>query len=93
MYVDETVLNFMNRPEFESALLKNETIEASIAFIDICGFTSITESEQPNVVVNMLNSYFDVIVKEIIAQMDTWINLSEMPYWLYFVMNITWTGP
>ncbi|HEY2348741.1 MAG TPA: adenylate/guanylate cyclase domain-containing protein [Puia sp.] len=68
MYVDETVLNFMNRPEFESALLKNETIEASIAFIDICGFTSITESEKPNVVVNMLNSYFDVIVKEIIAQ-------------------------
>ncbi len=29
---------------------------------------SITETEQPNVVVNMLNSYFDVIVKEIIAQ-------------------------
>jgi adenylate cyclase len=68
MYVDETVLNFMNRPEFESALLKNETIEASVAFIDICGFTSITETEQPNVVVNMLNNYFDTIVKEIIAQ-------------------------
>jgi adenylate cyclase len=68
MYVDETVLNFMNRPEFESALLKNETIEASVAFIDICGFTSITETERPNVVVNMLNNYFDTIVKEIIAQ-------------------------
>jgi adenylate cyclase len=68
MYVDETVLNFMSRPEYESSLLKNETIEASIAFIDICGFTAITETEQPNVVVNMLNSYFDVIVKEIIAQ-------------------------
>ncbi len=68
MYVDETVLNFMNRPEFETSLLKNETIEATVAFIDICGFTSITETEQPNVVVNMLNSYFDVIVKEIIAQ-------------------------
>jgi adenylate cyclase len=68
MYVDETVLNFMSRPEFESTLLKNETIEASVAFIDICGFTSITETEQPNVVVNMLNSYFDVIAKEIIAQ-------------------------
>jgi adenylate cyclase len=68
MYVDETVLNFMNRPEFESALLKNETIEATVAFIDICGFTSITETEPPNVVVNMLNSYFDIIVKEIIAQ-------------------------
>jgi class 3 adenylate cyclase len=68
MYVDETVLNFMSRPEYETALLKNETIEASVAFIDICGFTSITETEQPNVVVNLLNSYFDVIVKEIIAQ-------------------------
>jgi class 3 adenylate cyclase len=68
MYVDETVLNFMNRPEFESALLKNETIEATVAFIDICGFTTITETELPNVVVNMLNSYFDIIVKEIIAQ-------------------------
>jgi hypothetical protein len=34
MYVDETVLNFMSRPEYESALLKNETIEASIAFIE-----------------------------------------------------------
>ncbi len=68
MYVDETVLNFMSRPEFESSLLKNETIEASVAFIDICGFTAITETEQPNVVVNMLNNYFDIIVKEIIAQ-------------------------
>jgi len=68
MYVDETVLNFMNRPEYESSLLKNETIEASIAFIDICGFTAITESEPPNVVVNLLNSYFDIIVHEIIAQ-------------------------
>ena len=68
MYVDETVLNFMNRQEFETALLKNETIEATVAFIDICGFTAITESEQPNVVVNMLNSYFDIIVKEVIAQ-------------------------
>lgn len=68
MYVDDTVLNFMNRPEFETSLLKNETIEATVAFIDICGFTSITETEQPNVVVNMLNNYFDTIVKEIIAQ-------------------------
>jgi len=68
MYVDETVLNFMSRPEYESALLKNETIEATVAFIDICGFTAITETEQPNVVVNMLNSYFDIIVHEIIAQ-------------------------
>jgi adenylate cyclase len=68
MYVDETVLNFMGGREFESSLMANETIEASIVFIDICSFTSISESETPDTVVKLLNSYFDVMVKEIIAQ-------------------------
>ncbi len=68
MYVDETVLKFMERPEFESTLLANETIEASIVFIDICCFTSISETATPDAVVNLLNRYFDLMVKEIIAQ-------------------------
>lgn len=68
MYVDETVLNFMNTREFETSLMENETIEASVAFIDICGFTSISENETPDNVVKLLNSYFDVMVNEIIAQ-------------------------
>jgi len=68
MYVDENVLNFMGTREYESSLTDNETIEASVAFIDICSFTSISEKEPPDVVVKMLNQYFDVMVKEIIAQ-------------------------
>jgi class 3 adenylate cyclase len=68
MYVDETVLNFMNRQEFETTLMANETIEATIVFIDICGFTSITENAPADKVVKLLNKYFDVMVKEIIAQ-------------------------
>jgi class 3 adenylate cyclase/AmiR/NasT family two-component response regulator len=68
MYVDETVLNFMNRREFESSLMINETVEATVAFIDICCFTRISESESPDTVVRLLNKYFDVMVKEIIAQ-------------------------
>ena len=68
MYVDETVLNFMSTQQFEDSLLVNETIEATVAFIDICGFTAITESAPANTVVKMLNTYFDVMVKEIIAQ-------------------------
>lgn len=68
MYVDENVLNFMGTKEYESSLMDNETIEATVAFIDICGFTSISEKEKPDVVVQMLNRYFDVMVKEIIAQ-------------------------
>ena len=68
MYVDETVLNFMGGREFESSLIANETVEATVAFIDICSFTSISENESPDTVVKLLNNYFDVIVKEIIAQ-------------------------
>ncbi|MBK7290569.1 MAG: response regulator [Chitinophagaceae bacterium] len=68
MYVDETVLNFMGGREFETALSANETIEATVAFIDICSFTSISENETPDNVVKLLNNYFDVIVKEILAQ-------------------------
>lgn len=68
MYVDETVLNFMVTHEFESSLMVNETIEASVVFIDICSFTTISENEKPDTVVKLLNSYFDLMVKEIIAQ-------------------------
>lgn len=68
MYVDENVLKFMNKREFESTLMVNETIEATVAFIDICGFTAITENEPADMVVKLLNKYFDVMVKEIIAQ-------------------------
>lgn len=68
MYVDETVLNFMGSREFESSLGANETVEATVAFIDICGFTSISETETPDKVVKLLNQYFDMMVKEIIAQ-------------------------
>jgi adenylate cyclase len=68
MYVDETVLNFMNRQEFETSLMVNETIEATVVFIDICSFTTISENESPDTVVKLLNNYFDLMVKEIIAQ-------------------------
>lgn len=68
MYVDKNVLNFMGSREFESSIMANETVEATVAFIDICGFTTISENETPDTVVKLLNSYFDVIVKEIIAQ-------------------------
>jgi len=68
MYVDENVLNFMTHKEFEGSLLKNEVLEATVVFFDVCGFTSITEQIPANTVVNLLNSLFDKIVKEVIAQ-------------------------
>ncbi len=68
MYVDENVLNFMGGHEYEASLMVNETVEASVAFIDICSFTSISEIEKPDTVVMLLNKYFDLMVKEIIGQ-------------------------
>ncbi len=68
MYVDENVLNFMTSKEYEKSLLENETVQATVMFIDICGFTAITENTAANKVVNILNTLFDIIVKEVIAQ-------------------------
>jgi adenylate cyclase len=68
MYVDENVLNFMNHKEFEGSLMKNELVDATVMFIDVCGFTAITEQVPANTVVTLLNGLFDNIVKEIIAQ-------------------------
>jgi class 3 adenylate cyclase len=68
MYVDENVINFMSGREFESNLAGNETLEATVMFIDICGFTAITEKVPANYVVKMVNRLFDMIVHEIIAQ-------------------------
>lgn len=68
MYVDENVLNFMGNLEFETTVMANENVEATVAFIDICGFTAFSENTSADNVVNMLNTCFDVMVKEIIQQ-------------------------
>jgi len=68
MYVDETVINFMGGKEIKSSMFDNETVEGTAVFVDICGFTSITENESADEVVNMLNSYFDIMAKEVIRQ-------------------------
>lgn len=68
MYVNNSVLQFMCCKQYEDSLLSTETIEASILFVDIVGFTSISEQEPPAAVINLLNQYFDIMVKAIIAE-------------------------
>lgn len=68
MYVDKNVLKYMTGQEFENSIHANEHVEATVAFIDICSFTSISENATPDTVVKLLNTYFEVMVKEIIAQ-------------------------
>ncbi|TDO22477.1 adenylate/guanylate cyclase domain-containing protein [Pedobacter duraquae] len=67
MYVDENVLNFMTHKGFENSLLGNEIVEATVMFIDICGFTAITEKVPANTVVDLINTLFDKIVQEVIS--------------------------
>nr|WP_295928543.1 adenylate/guanylate cyclase domain-containing response regulator [uncultured Dyadobacter sp.] len=68
MYVDASVLQFMTQETFEKSLMTSENIEGTVVFMDMCGFTAISEKERPDVVVKLINKYFDVMVKEIIAQ-------------------------
>ncbi|CAM3303419.1 response regulator [Aequorivita lipolytica] len=68
MYVDENVLNFMGSREYETTIMANETIEATVMFIDLCGFTKISETTPADTVVSMINTYFDVMVQEIMEQ-------------------------
>jgi class 3 adenylate cyclase/CheY-like chemotaxis protein len=68
MYVNNSVLQFMCCKQYEDSLLSTEIIEASILFVDIVGFTAISEQEEPGAVINLLNQYFDIMVKAIIAE-------------------------
>ncbi len=71
MYVDDSVLKFMSRQEFENSIISSEIISGTAVFMDICGFTAISEKEKPDVVVKLINKYFDIMVKEIIAHHGT----------------------
>ena len=68
MYVDENVINFMGSREYEKSIMANETIKGTVMFIDVCGFTKISENAPADEVVNLINHYFDIMVKEIIDQ-------------------------
>ena len=68
MYVYESVIDYMSKGDFESSVTRNEHIQATVIFVDICAFTSIAESQPVNNVVKLLNQYFDIIVQEIIDQ-------------------------
>ena len=66
MFVDESALTFMLRKYNEDDLTRTENVEASVVFIDICGFTSISEREDSDRVIRLLNTYFDEIVGKIL---------------------------
>lgn len=65
MYVDDNVLNYMLNLDATQSLNANESINATVMFVDICGFTTVSESESSETVINILNEYFEVMVTTI----------------------------
>jgi class 3 adenylate cyclase/FixJ family two-component response regulator len=66
MYVDDSVLTFMGSGTNDEFFKENENIEATVAFIDLNRFTAISENASPDIVIELLNNYFDIMVREII---------------------------
>ena len=69
MYVDGGVIDFMTHADAAGGdLLRGQTIEATVLFVDVCGFTALSERLPPAVVVALLNAYFDQMVRAIVAE-------------------------
>lgn len=68
MFVDEDVINFMAGAEFEESLLRSEMANATVMFVDICKYSTISEQYPPEKVVSLLNKYFDLMVTDIVNQ-------------------------
>jgi adenylate cyclase len=62
MFVDESALHFMLRNKDQGDGAKTEQVECSVAFVDICSFTALSERQPPGVVIGLLNTYFEAIV-------------------------------
>ena len=66
-------------PDVVAEILRNsdmlkmdgKTVDASVLFLDICGFTSFSEKHQPEEVFKKLNTYFDIIVDAILTSGGT----------------------
>jgi adenylate cyclase len=71
MYVDAGALDLLDRAGADDELLQSEVVEATVAFYDICGFTSLSEKLSAATIVGVLNAYFDEIVRGITAQGGT----------------------
>jgi adenylate cyclase len=68
MYVNEGVFRYLSQWKNEEQIGRAETIEGTVAFFDVCGFTGLSEQEPPEQVVELLNAYFDLIAKAVVER-------------------------
>jgi len=82
-YMDPRIVsNLLDNPEFAEP--GGEKREMTVLFIDLKGFTSISEKLAPNDLVNMINDFFTLMTEAISANkgvVDKYMGDAVMAYW------------
>jgi eukaryotic-like serine/threonine-protein kinase len=68
MFVSGAVLGRLEARAGAPDITASETIDASVAFIEICGFDSLVTAGAPEAALRLLNANFEIIVPEIAAR-------------------------
>ena len=68
MFVSSAVLERLPARRAAGDITASETVDASIVFIDICGFDGLVATGAPEAVMRQLNANFEIIVPEVAAR-------------------------
>lgn len=68
MFVSGAVLDRLPLRDHAGDVTGTETIDISVAFIDVCGFDGVVAAGTPEAVMRMLNANFEIIVPEVAAR-------------------------
>jgi class 3 adenylate cyclase len=68
MFVSGAVLARLPLRASVGDVTASETIDLSVAFIDVCGFDGLVAAGSPETVMRMLNANFEIIVPEVAAR-------------------------
>lgn len=67
-FVDDAVIEYARTTAVGGEVTRDHMVDRTVVFVDICSFTSLSERNEPQVVLSLLNRYFDAIVSCIVAR-------------------------
>lgn len=74
MYVNPSIVHYLNTgpgagtaSSGHAVMGQNRRIEGTVMFVDICDFTLLSETLDPDEIAKLLNTYFDEIAQEVLA--------------------------
>ena len=83
-YVDPTILKKILDSGNEELKLEGKQALIAVLFVDICGFTSLSEKLEPEEVVKILNKYLEMVTECIMryeGTLDKFIGDCAMAFW------------